>query len=222
MKLFLNDKLGDISYEIVAADDPVAILIIAHGAGAGMHHAFMATLASKFAQRSVTTVRFNFPYMEQGKKSPRSPKDAISAWVAIAQQVESLFPDKPIFMSGKSYGGRMGSHMLLENHQLKAMQGIIYFGFPLHAPGKDSKDRAAHLSAIEVTQLFIQGSRDKLANIEMIREVVSALSNGQLHAIDLADHSFNVPKSAGLSKDEIMDELVDVSLRWIEKLIHSL
>ena len=218
MKLFLNDKLGDISYEINATNEPKAILIIAHGAGAGMHHTFMETLASKFALNSITAVRFNFPYMEQGKKSPRSPKEAIKAWLGITQHIESQFPDKPVFISGKSYGGRMGSHLLVEETVNQLMKGIIYFGFPLHAPGRDSKDRADHLAGIFQPQLFIQGSKDKLANTQLIQEVANELPKATLQVIEQADHSFTVPKSLGISKEQVMDQIVNISLQWIKSV----
>ena len=184
MKLFLNDKLGEITYEISKANDSEAVLIMAHGAGAGMHHPFMHQLADSIADLGIQTIRFNFPYMEKGRKAPGSPKDAIFTWKAMIEEVASKFPKAKIFMSGKSYGGRMGSHLLAEESNL-LVAGIIYFGFPLHAPGRDSKDRAAHLGGVKVPQLFIQGKKDKLANFEMITEVVDELPKARIHDIEM-------------------------------------
>jgi len=217
MELFLNEDLGKISFEINEAESPKAVLIIAHGAGAGMHHAFLTSLAGLFAEAGITTVRFNFPYMEAGKKFSGSPKKNIQTWKLVVEEVFRRFPDLDIFISGKSYGGRMASHLLADHPDLP-VKGIIYFGFPLHAPGKDSTDRAKHLSQVKVPQLFLQGEVDKLANIEMMREVVAGLSPATLEEFSLADHSFKVPKSSGLSADEIMNKLVRISLEWVHEI----
>lgn len=217
MKLFLNDKLGEISYEISNANDSELVLIIAHGAGAGMHHPFMHQLAEAIAKLGITTIRFNFPYMEKGRKAPGSPKDAIYAWKAMIEETTSKFPNAKILMSGKSYGGRMGSHLLADEGDLP-VTGIIYYGFPLHAPGRDSKDRAAHLAGVNQPQLFIQGTKDKLANFEMINEVVNVLSKAEIHEIEDGDHSFNVPKRTGISKEEMINSLAKISVDWMQAI----
>lgn len=217
MKLFLNDKLGEISYKISNANDSELVLIIAHGAGAGMHHPFMNQLAESIARLGITTIRFNFPYMEKGRKAPGSPKDAIYAWEAMIDEAATKFPNAKIFMSGKSYGGRMGSHVLVEDNSL-SVAGIIYYGFPLHAPGRDSKDRAAHLSGVKTPQLFIQGKKDKLANFEMITEVVNDLPKARIHEIEDGDHSFNVPKRTGISKEEMIKSLAKITVDWIQAI----
>ncbi|MEO9484771.1 MAG: alpha/beta family hydrolase [Ekhidna sp.] len=215
MELFLNDKLGKISVEIDEASNARAILIMAHGAGAGMLHPFMQVLASKIALIDITTIRFNFPYMEQGRKSPGSPKTNIEAWKAVVDYVSNTYPDLPIFTSGKSYGGRMASHLIAQN-QISAIKGIIYFGFPLHAPGRDSIDRAAHLADINIPQLFLQGSKDKLANPDLMNEVVKSLQMVEMELIEDADHSFNVPKRSGKTKEDIMDFLAQKSEAWMK------
>lgn len=217
MELLLSDELGKITVEIDEADNPLAVIIMAHGAGAGMHHPFMVELSKKLADQNVNSVRFNFPYMEQGRKSPGSPKKNIETWELVVKHINGLFPKLPIFASGKSYGGRMASHML-SSSSVTSVRGIIYYGFPLHAPGKDSKDRADHLGDIDVPQLFIQGSNDKLASIELIKEVISGLKLATLVEIDRADHSFNVPKSIGKTRSEIIEELVGSSLSFIKKV----
>ncbi len=214
MELFLNDKLGKISLETEDATNPIAVLILAHGAGAGMHHPFMVSLGQKLSEKRISVVRFNFPYMEQGRKSPGSPKSNIETWQLVVEHIESAFPNIPIFISGKSYGGRMGSHLIAEN-DMSSVDGIIYYGFPLHAPGRDSKDRAAHLTDVKIPQLFLQGTKDKLANIEMIGEVVETLSTAEMSVLEDGDHSFNVPKRTGKSKEDVMSWLAEETTNWI-------
>ncbi|WP_424964309.1 alpha/beta family hydrolase [Ekhidna sp.] len=215
MELFLNDKLGKINVEVDKASRPQAVLIIAHGAGAGMHHPFMSTLGRGIGDKDIHAVRFNFPYMEQGRKSPGSPKANIETWRLIVEHIAAIYEGLDIFISGKSYGGRMASHLMAENSSDK-VKGIIYYGFPLHAPGKDSMDRASHLSEVKVPQLFLQGSKDKLANIDMMNQVVGELSNVELEVIQDGDHSFNVPKKSGKTKEEVMDYLMTKSESWIK------
>jgi uncharacterized protein len=213
MELFLNDQLGKITIEIDEAASATCVFILAHGAGAGVHHPSMVSLSDKFVEYGFHCARFNFPYMEQGRKSPGSPKPNIETWGLVIEHISKRYPDLPLYISGKSYGGRMGSHFIAENPTTCA-KGIVYFGFPLHAPGRDSKDRAAHLSKIQLPQLFIQGVNDKLANIEMMREVVADISNATLIEIEHADHSFNVPKKSGLTKAEVLTRLVDEIDAW--------
>ncbi|MEP1032329.1 alpha/beta family hydrolase [Ekhidna sp.] len=215
MELFLNDKLGKISIEIEEANTPEAILILAHGAGAGMHHPFMVSISSDIAAANISTIRFNFPYMEQGRKSPGSPKANIETWGLIVEHISKTYPRLPIFISGKSYGGRMASHLLAQDYP-ETVRGIVYFGFPLHAPGRDSKDRAAHLKMVNVPQLFIQGSNDKLANIELMNEVIETLQNADMQVIEEGDHSFNVPKRSGMTKQDVMKLLVQSSTDWMK------
>ena len=220
MELFLNDKLGKINLVVDNATDPKAALIIAHGAGAGMDHPFMKELAYEISIRGVTTIRFNFPYMEQGRKSPGSPKSNIETWKLVTEYLQNEMKGLPIFVSGKSYGGRMASHLLADN-EVDGILGIIYFGFPLHAPGKDSKERAAHLVNIKIPQLFLQGSKDKLANPDMMKEVTDVLEKQELHVIQEADHSFNVPKKSGKTNVEIVNFLAIKSTEWIDDIISN-
>lgn len=214
MKLFLNDKLGEIDLEMDDAMPGTKVLVLAHGAGAGIYHPFMVDLAARFANEGINVIRFNFPYMSQGKKLPRSSKDDIETWQLVLSYVKQQMPNHEIYMGGKSYGGRMGSRYLALNHY-NNVKGIIYFGFPLHAPGKDSKDRASHLSLIESPQLFIQGAKDKLANPELMLEVMGELKNAEMQIIEHADHSFKVPKSTGTSADDMIRNLAVRSVQWI-------
>ncbi len=219
MELFLNESLGKISLELHESKSPGGIIILAHGAGAGMHHSFMVKVADKISENGFHTVRFNFPYMEEGRKSPGSPKKNIEAWGLVLNHIQAHHPDLPIFLAGKSYGGRMASHLLAEK-AYEQVKGIVYFGFPLHAPGKDSKDRADHLNQVGVPQLFLQGTKDKLANINLINEVVKELEKAELVEIEDADHSFNVPKKLGISKDEMINQLARFSTDFMKKTTH--
>jgi len=218
MELFLNDKLGKITIETEEPNSPtLANLVIAHGAGAGMHHPFMVELANSISKANIRTIRFNFPYMEQGRKSPGSPNSNIETWRLVIEHIREKYPE-PIFLSGKSYGGRMASHLLATNPN-ENLKGIIYYGFPLHAPGKDSKDRANHLSEIMVPQLFMQGSKDKLANLDLMKEVIENLSNSKMEVIEDGDHSFNVPKRIGKTKEQVITFLATSSSQWIKEQV---
>ena len=157
MEIFLNDKLGKIDLMLENSDSSRALMIFSHGAGAGMNHPFMVEIASKLVKNDIAVARFNFPYMQQGKRSPGSPKNNIEAWRLVTEHIQSLDINVPMFLSGKSYGGRMASHLLAEE-AVAGVTGIIYFGFPLHAPGKDSKERAKPLvRASHPTSSFCRG-----------------------------------------------------------------
>lgn len=214
MELQLSDDLGKISYEIDCAEDAKSTILIAHGAGAGMHHPFLVDLASKFREHGINALRFNFLYMEQGRKSPGSPKKNIATWKQVVEFAQKEFPDTSIFLSGKSYGGRMASH-LLSDYDVD-VSGVIYFGFPLHAPGRDSMDRADHLHMLDTPQLFLQGTKDKLANIEMMREVVSKQKKANIIELEDGDHSFNVPKKSGKTRDDVLNLLVHSSVDFMK------
>lgn len=216
MKLFINDKLGEVSIKENDVPNAKAILVIAHGSGAGMDHPFMEDLSEAIARHgTVKIIRFNFPYMEQGRKSPGSQKSNIETWKVIVEHAQKKYPKLPLFISGKSYGGRMASHLIAEN-LVEDIQGIIYFGFPLHAPGKASKERADHLSSIKTPQLFLQGTRDKFADKTLIAEVIEKLSNTKISFVEEAEHSFKVPKKSGKTANDIMKLLSEEVVSWVE------
>lgn len=216
MELHLGEELGKIAWQINHADTKKAVLILSHGAGAGMNHPFLEQLAVTISNHEIEVIRFNFPYMQQGKKSPGSPKKNIHTWKCVLQEVIHRYPNTPIFISGKSYGGRMASHLLVE-HTFAEVRGLIYYGFPLHAPGKDGIERADHLGSIAVPQLFLQGSKDKLARIDLIQHVVNSLPSSTLKEITGGDHSFKVPKSSGQTEADINAILVQATVDFVEK-----
>jgi uncharacterized protein len=195
-----------------------ACYVFAHGAGAGMHHSFMAEITQGLAQRGVAVLRFQFPYMEHGSKRPDSPKNAQAAIRAAVALAARRLPGIPLFAGGKSYGGRMSSQAQAAE-PLPDVRGLVLVGFPLHAAGKPSTERAGHLADVRVPMLFLQGTRDALAELALIRETTSRLSErATLHVVDGADHSFHVPAKSGRTDSQVRDELVATMHEWMSRV----
>jgi predicted alpha/beta-hydrolase family hydrolase len=188
-------------------------LVLAHGAGAGMEHSFMAALAHDLAVRSVSTLRYQFPYMERGGKRPDPApvcQATVRAAVAAARQ---LVPGLRLFAGGKSFGGRMTSQAQAAT-PLSSVSGIVFFGFPLHPAGKPSIARAAHLSKVSIPMLFLQGTRDALAELSLLRPLAKELPHATLKELDGADHSFHVPVRSGRTDAEVRAGMVEDFLAW--------
>lgn len=168
-------------------------MTLAHGAGAGMNHSFMISLSNELAALNIATLRFNFSYMEQKKGRPDAPPVAHKTIEAAVNSAQELFPKIPLFLSGKSFGGRMNSQYL-SIHKPELVKGIVFFGFPLHPAGQPAIDRAEHLNEVKVPMLFLQGTRDTLAEWSLIEKVTSNLSLATLVKIEGADHSFKKGK----------------------------
>lgn len=195
-----------------------SLLVVAHGAGAGMTHPFMENLSQELAKKGIATLRFNFPYMEKGRKSPGSKKEAMATLAAAVEEGIRNSDGLPVFLGGKSYGGRMATHALAEGTiQADKVKGLIFFGFPLHAPGKPGIERAAHLPEVNCPMLFLQGTRDKLAERDLIKEVTSGLPGATLHMYEGADHSFHVLKRSGTTDEAIVAQMTDDALTWLNK-----
>jgi len=193
---------------LLRPDDARALLVLGHGAGAGMRHPFMTALAERLADARIATLRYEFPYMERGSRRPdRAP--VLEARVREAV-VDAAAHGLPLFAGGKSMGGRMTSRAA----PLPGVRGIVFFGFPLHPAGKPGIERADHLDAVDVPLLFLQGTRDKLAGLELLRPVVDRVG-GTLHVVDGADHGFSVLKRSGRTNDEVLDELAATAAAWI-------
>ncbi|MGO4705444.1 alpha/beta family hydrolase [Microvirga sp. 2MCAF38] len=192
-----------------------ACLILAHGAGAGMTHKGMAALADGLAARGVATLRYQFPYMERGSKRPDSPAVAHAAVRAAVAEAARRAPELPLFAGGRSFGGRMTSQaQALE--PLPGVKGLVFFAFPLHPAGKPSDERAKHLFDITIPMLFTQGTRDALAELDLLRPVVGMLgARATLKLLDDADHSFHVPAKTGRKDSEVMAELLDAAVAWM-------
>ena len=188
---------------------------MAHGAGAGMMHQFMTSVAEGLADRNIATLRYQFPYMEHGSKRPDRPDVARSAVRAAVQCASNLAPRVPLLAGGKSFGGRMTSQAQAEN-PLPGVIGLIFLGFPLHPAGKPSDERAEHLTAIRVPMLFLQGTRDTLASTDLLVRLIDRLEGrATLSVVENADHSFHVPARSGKSDLEVMYEILDVMAVWI-------
>jgi uncharacterized protein len=193
-----------------------ACYVFAHGAGAGMNHPFMAAVAGGLAERRVATLRFQFPYMEQASRRPDPPNVAQAAVRAAVQLAAKRLPDVPLFAGGKSYGGRMTSQAQAAE-PLPHVGGLIFVGFPLHPAGKPSIERASHLTNVQLPMLFLQGTRDTLADLDLIRETAARLGErATLHVVDGGDHSFHVLVRSGRSNEQVREELVDTMVRWMK------
>lgn len=212
------EGVGTVSALLTEAARPRACFVFAHGAGAGMRHSFMEQVAAGLADRGVTTLRFNFPYMENGSRRPDSPAVAHAAIRTAVAVAARLCPDLPLIAGGKSFGGRMTSQAQAKA-PLPRVRGIAFFGFPLHLDGKPSTERADHLAKVDIPMLFLQGTRDKLADIGLVATVIEKLGpRATLHVVEGGDHSFQVLKRSGRSNDETMEEILDAFAAWLDKL----
>ena len=188
-------------------------VVLAHGAGAGMEHPFMAALAQDFARRHIATLRYQFPYMERGDKRPDSPTVCQATVRAAIAAARDLAPGLRLIAGGKSFGGRMTSQAQAAT-PLAAVAGLVFFGFPLHPAGKPSIDRAAHLSQIKIPMLFLQGTRDTLAELQLLRPLVARLPLATLNILEGADHSFHVLARSGRTDAQVRDEMMQGFLAW--------
>jgi uncharacterized protein len=212
LSLKISPTIGTVSAECMVPEKSKCILTLAHGAGAGMHHSFMVTLAQSLADAGIATLRFNFPFSENKKGRPDTPAVAHQTIEAAISKAQKLFPELPLFASGKSFGGRMTSQYLSTNHDT-AVKGIIFYGFPLHPPGKPSTERAEHLKDIKIPMLFLQGTKDELATWKLIEPLCASLPLAQLVKIEGANHAFKA------GKQNIIQMLADETQNWIEKMI---
>lgn len=205
----------DISMLWQAPDNPVAVLILAHGAGAGMEHKSMILIANGLAKRNIATLRFNFPYMERGSKRPDPPPVAHAAVRAAVAEANDLSLGLPVFAGGKSFGGRMTSQAQSID-PLPRVRGLVFFGFPLHPAGKPGIERADHLTNVGLPMLFLQGSRDALAELDLLESVIASLGEqATLVLAESADHSFHVPARSGKTDAQVLDEMLDAASDWM-------
>lgn len=193
LKILVSTSIGEVTGEIFQPDNMESIYVFAHGAGAGMNHPFMTTLAKELAVLNIGTLRFNFPFTEQKKKRPDFPPVAHKTIEAAISRAKKLFPKTALFAGGKSFGGRMTSQYLSQEHD-PAIRGIVFVGFPLHPPGKSTIERAEHLKNLKTPLLFLQGTRDALAQWDLIEQVTSSHPLATLTKIEGADHSFKAGK----------------------------
>jgi predicted alpha/beta-hydrolase family hydrolase len=195
-----------------------ACLLLAHGAGVGMRHASMASLADGLSERGIATLRYQFPYMEQGGRRPDPPSLCHATVRAAVAAAHALLPGLALFAGGRSFGGRMTSQAQARD-ALGGVKGLVFFAFPLHPAGKPGSERAAHLSTVELPMLFLQGTRDALAEVALLEPMISSLSpRAAVHWLEGADHSFHVPARSGRKDADVRDEMLDAAAAWIRSM----
>lgn len=208
LQLHISEPIGRVSAACMIPEHPTAVMTLAHGAGAGMNHPFMIGLAKALAQHGMATLRFNFPYMEKRKGRPDVPAIAHQTIACAVQHAIEMFPTLPFFASGKSFGGRMSSQWLSAS-QPPNVKGIVFFGFPLHPAGKPSTERAQHLFQLSLPMLFLQGTRDNLAQWDLLEEVTEKISSATLMKFEGADHAFKK------GKENLLPRLAQQTAAWI-------
>lgn len=213
----VNEKVGAVSGLLLKPETATALLLLAHGAGAGMRHRFMEQVAVKLAAANIATLRYQFPYMEKRVKRPDSEAvltDTVRAAVVAGRKAAQALP---LFAGGKSMGARMTS-LAAAREPLSGVRGLIFFGFPLHAAGRPGAERGAHLTEVREPMLFLQGSRDALAELKLLRPLCAKLGKrARLFVVEGGDHSFHMMKSAKRSDEEVLDELVEHVAEWIKR-----
>ena len=195
-------------------DNATAALILAHGAGAGMIHRNMQSLAEAFARRQIASLRFNFPFIDAGRRRVDSKQVSTAAIAQAFKEAESR-TSLPLWLGGHSFGGRMASHAVLE--RALTPRGLIFCSFPLHPPGKPGTARAAHLPAIDLPMLFLSGTRDTLAHCDLLESVASGLPMSELHWLDTADHGYKILKRSRNTQEDVFDEVARVTRGFIDR-----
>jgi predicted alpha/beta-hydrolase family hydrolase len=212
------DKADPVSALLMKPPQARACYVFAHGAGAGMAHASMEAIAAGLADRGMATLRYQFPYMEKGSKRPDSPAVAHGAVRAAVAEAAQCCAGLPLIAGGKSFGGRMTSQAQALR-ALPGVRGLAFFAFPLHPAGKPSSDRAKHLADVDIPMLFLQGTRDALAELSLLEPVVKKLGKrATLHLVKEADHSFHVLARSGRNDREVMTEVLDAFAAWAGKI----
>ena len=207
---------GEVSALLLRPAKARRLLVLAHGAGAGMCHPFMEKLAGELAGVGVATLRYQFPYMEARRRVPDAPAVLTATVVAAVRAAAEAAPGLPLLAGGKSMGGRMTSQAAAQR-PLDGVRGLVFFGFPLHPPNQPGTKRADHLAKVAMPMLFLQGTRDTFADLELWRPVCTKLgSRATLHVIETADHSFHVLKKSGRSDPEVLRELAEKAASWAE------
>ena len=218
-KLRLSVEGAALDARLIAPPAAQVLYVMAHGAGAGMDHPFLESMSARLAARGVATLRFQFPYMQAGSKRPDSPRLLMAAVRAAVDAASRALPGVPLVAGGKSMGGRMTSQLMAEGAH-PDVRALVFLGFPLHPVGKPASTRAAHLAAVHVPMLFLQGTRDRLADLDLMRTAVAGLGAcADLHVVEGGDHSFDVLKRSGRDRDQVHDELAETIATWIDRRV---
>jgi uncharacterized protein len=215
------ESAGSVSALLLTPAAPKACYVFAHGAGAGMNHAFMKAAAEELAGLAVATLRFQFPYMERGSKRTDPPKVCHATVRAAVSTAAQLLPEIPLVAGGRSFGGRMTSQAQAEA-PLPGVRGLAFLGFPLHPAGRPEVTRAAHLVKVTIPMLFVQGTRDELAAMSLLEPLIAQLApRATLHALADADHSFHVPARTGRKDPEVRTQGLQAMVEWIGQVIDN-
>ena len=208
LRIAVGGRAGDVSGLLVRPDGARVLYLLAHGAGAGMRHPFLETVARQLDGRGIATLRYQFPYMERRASRPDPPAVAAATVRAVVAEAARVAPGLPLVAGGKSFGGRMTSTAQAEE-PLPGVRGLVFLGFPLHPPGRPDDKRAEHLAQVRIPMLFLQGDRDEFADLKLLKPVVRRLGDrATLHLVEGGDHSFHVLKRSGRTDADVMGELV--------------
>ncbi|MEM7372044.1 MAG: alpha/beta fold hydrolase [Bacteroidota bacterium] len=215
-KFLVTPEKGEVSAALLRPDSARVLLVLGHGAGAGMYHANMEAIAQALAAKDIATFRYQFPYMERGGKG-RDGK--LVSYTTVRKAIEAgqlAAPDLPIFAGGHSFGGRMTSHIAAENPP-ENLKGVIFFSFPLHAPGRPGIERAAHLADIQVPMLFLTGTRDTFVQLDLFEPLIASLGDlATLHLLDTGNHGYKILKRSRTVAVDIFTEMAEVAKKWVE------
>ncbi len=209
-----GEQAGQVSGLLLRPDGARLAYVLAHGAGAGMRHPFLETIAQRLGERGIATLRYQFPYMERRARRPDPPAVAAATVRAAVAEAARAAPGLPLVAGGKSFGGRMTS-TAQSAQSLPGVRGLVFLGFPLHPPGRPDDKRAEHLGRVQIPMLFLQGDRDEFADLKLLKPVVQRLgARATLHLVESGDHSFHVLKKTGRNDAQVMAELVESIVAW--------
>ena len=215
----VSDQIGRVSALLLLPPEARLIYVLAHGAGAGMRHPFLESVAQALAELAIATLRYQFPYMEARARRPDPPAVAELAVRAAVAEAARAAPGLLLLAGGKSFGGRMTSSAQAKE-PLPGVRGLLFLGFPLHPPGRPGDQRAEHLTQVQIPMLFLQGTRDEFADLKFLGPVIERLgTRATLHLVDGADHSFHVLKRSGRTDGEVLRELVAAIAEWTVNLV---
>jgi len=207
---------AEVSAIYMLPENATHLLVLAHGAGANMRHATMQAIAERMAEVGIATLRYNFPYMEAGRPRVDSPETSTATVRAATATARELAPDLPLLAGGHSFGGRMTTTAASDGN-IEGVKGLVLCSFPLHMPDKPSTKRAEHLSSVTIPMLFLSGTRDKLADLELFKPIVEKIG-ATLHLLDTADHSYKILKRTRESKEDVFVEMARVVRQWTDRL----
>src|SRR5881397_521627 len=212
-------RVGEVSGLLLRPKDARLLYVLAHGAGAGMRHPFLESISQRLAEQGIATLRYQFPYMERRSRRPDPPAVAAATVRAAVAEAARIAPDLRLVAGGKSFGGRMTSTAQAEE-PLPGVRGLVFFGFPLHPPGRPGDSRAEHLAQLQIPMLFLQGDRDDFADLKLLKPVLEGLGDrATLHLVEGGDHSFKVLKRSGKTEADVMGEVADAMVDWTGRLV---